>query len=638
MIHHTGHQKDNIPQADEREKQKINFIESTIRNSTTIIDATSFSHTNFDMFWDTIFTSAQKYRKSINIPCFEYETIKSEFQKSNILEHDEENRYTKISKLINDNKLKLYGLWSPAANCYKDIFYNFSKSSAIEFCIFVQNDNKLAEIKRQMDESGINPRQVAYCKITHDGYAQRLSFNDLKTVSNHAIKQNNFKPEMSIIEPKFSISRKIYYINSKKIVTNIPVSSETVRRSDGEAISLLDRKFFNVDSVTYRTNKTQYYAKIYNLESINAHKYEKSIYMTNNKISIPGVSWPIDALYNEFGEFVGTLIPPIKGYPLHLSVFKTTGLSTYFPHWQRVDIATLAATIIEKIEKLHRENILLGCINPASILVADQNTVHFTDTDQYQIEGFPCLRRNVTFMPPEFQKRQDIFLIEKQNEFFAVAVLAFMILLPGKAPYERNLDEDISDTIIKMKFPYAYGKQHSENVPPGFWRFVWSHLFPELKKVFFHTFRYDGQFSSTANRKNTATWLDLIKSYQQELTTEKTKQYDSNSLKLFPTTFRRSQVNTLVSCILCGQEYRSIKTKSSLIDDAGKYDPICHECWSTQTAESFKCKGCGKQFYYSKGELYIRKKKQFSPQRICNACKGKKYFVQGATGSFIPIK
>lgn len=493
------------------------------------------------------------------------------------------------------------------------------------FCIFVQNHKKLDEIQQQAIVSGINPKQIRYNSITQQGYAQQIFPWKSKTKEPNKISAENSQHAIQAQSSAFDIVKEIVYINSQNISATVPTVSGSAKKSDGTTVTLRNKKFFNADSITYETDMPAYYAKLYNQTELTVYRYEKCMLMLKCQPQIPGVCWPVDALYDEEKKFIGMLIPKVEGRPLHLAIFNTTELLKNFPIWQRVDVVTLAITMLEKILALHQKNILFGCINPASILVVDQHTVYFTDTDQYQIEGFPCLRRNILFMPPELQGRQDVFLAEKQNECFAITVLAFMTLLPGKFPYERSMTENISDNIIKMKFPYAYGEQHSEATPPGFWRFVWSHLTPYVKELFFNTFKHGGKYSLSGNRKDVATVLNMLRKYKTELASEETRQYDPKSLELFPTTFRRSKVNTLVNCACCGQEYRKVIRQSTLLKDTeAQSEPICHNCWSTRTNESFKCEGCEKQFYYSKGEVYIRHKKQYAPQRLCFACKRKK--------------
>lgn len=91
---------------------------------------------------------------------------------------------------------------------------------------------------------------------------------------------------------------------------------------------------------------------------------------------------------------------------------------------------------MKKVDYLHERNIILGDINPANILVVSPKEVYFVDTDSYQIENFPCPVGTDNFTAREIQgKNYAEFLHMMGNEYFALATLLFMIIVPGKPPY-----------------------------------------------------------------------------------------------------------------------------------------------------------------------------------------------------------
>lgn len=86
---------------------------------------------------------------------------------------------------------------------------------------------------------------------------------------------------------------------------------------------------------------------------------------------------------------------------------------------------------------------MLGCLDLSSIRVADTKTVYFTNTDQYQVSEYPCLLRNQFFIPPERIDYMDkVFLFGRGTENYLLAVLAFMLLMTGKAPYVTSIKEN----------------------------------------------------------------------------------------------------------------------------------------------------------------------------------------------------
>lgn len=56
---------------------------------------------------------------------------------------------------------------------------------------------------------------------------------------------------------------------------------------------------------------------------------------------------------------------------LQKSVLKKAGLKKYFPKWQQ-QLVELTLTILKIIQRIHKKNILLGCIDLKTIIVKDR--------------------------------------------------------------------------------------------------------------------------------------------------------------------------------------------------------------------------------------------------------------------------
>jgi len=197
-------------------------------------------------------------------------------------------------------------------------------------------------------------------------------------------------------------------------------------------------------------------------------------------------------------------------------------------------------TILDKIRKMHDMGLLFGCINPASIYIVGTSDVFFVDTDCWQIEGYPALSRNQTFTPPELlRNNNNQLLYSMDEENYQVAVLTFMLMMPGKFPYAKRENVDERNGIIDMAFPFSVGggmrrSQDSER-PSGIWRIVWDHLSYQMCDSFYNTFHSSGKYARPGSRLNTTDWLKMTKDFANALTTS--KRADSRSM--FPRTFRR---------------------------------------------------------------------------------------------------
>ena len=68
-------------------------------------------------------------------------------------------------------------------------------------------------------------------------------------------------------------------------------------------------------------------------------------------------------------------------FPLKPYLFTKPIAEKYFNDWNRENLITLCINIVEKINTLHKLNILLGDINPNNILVDKNANIYFIDTD-----------------------------------------------------------------------------------------------------------------------------------------------------------------------------------------------------------------------------------------------------------------
>ena len=367
----------------------------------------------------------------------------------------------------------------------------------------------------------------------------------------------------------------------------------------------------------------------------------------------PGICWPTDIVFNREGQIVGYLMPKAKGFALQLSVFVPQLLKTKFPDWDRKSLVLLAVTILENIVCLHRNNIIIGDINPQNILVASPTEVYFVDTDSFQIEEFPCAVGTINFTAPEIQQKNfKTFLRTLGNEYFAVATLLFMIMLPGKPPYSQLGGGDPVSNIKNMDFSYPFGDKTNSKTPAGAWRFCWSHLPYRLKEAFYHTFRYDGTYASEENRLSTEDWLAIFREYFQLLDSGRFQSRDPESIRIFPRRFKIPSGN-IAKCKLCGQEFDSNSLEMGCCKtclyfkgeemecprchkpmlytnkrkmEGKKPDPVCKECFESLSAvyTTQVCTDCGKLFSIKQGEKEYFEQRGLALPKRCPSCRKKK--------------
>lgn len=435
-----------------------------------------------------------------------------------------------------------------------------------------------------------------------------------------------------------------------RLPNHIPTTGEKVFARYNDTVVYLKKALMTDHiSVTYATNHMNYFAKVYTSDVLRLDMLEnKAKRMLQEKVEITGVCWPVDMLTDSNGCFIGILVPASKGVQLTRSVFNgATGLSQFFSQWNKYDLCVLTITILDKICKMHDLGLLFGCINPASIYVAGINDVYFVDTDCWQIEGYPALSHNQTFTPPELLRNNSTQLLYSMDEEnYQIAVLTFMLMMPGKFPYAKRENADERNSIIDMAFPFSVGggmrRSQDAERPSGIWRIVWDHLSYQMCDGFYNTFHSSGKHARSGSRLNTNDWLRMTKDFANALTTS--NRTDSRSM--FPRTFRRDGKRVFVRCNICGQEHPSfyfihnIRVQQEKIDIWERGYRICLPCAGDQSNVSFKCECCGRQFYYTNRTKVLheigKSDFDFKKQRWCKDCK-KRTIRCGHCGREVPI-
>lgn len=418
-----------------------------------------------------------------------------------------------------------------------------------------------------------------------------------------------------------------------------PGSGESVYGQESGRLSLGSPVMSDRSSITYATNVRGMMAKVYTADTLALDLWENKVArMLRSPIRVGGICWPVDRLENAAGQFVGTLVPASRGVQLTESVLKgKSGLSGYFPGWTKAEIKTLSRTILSKAKALHREGVLFGCINPASIYVASPEKVYLVDADGWQVGGFPAISRNVTFTPPEVLRRgEPTLLFSEDQDNYQVAVLLSMLVMPGKFPYARRGGSDVAASIREMSFPFGIGevlrRTEGSERPSGMWRLAWDNLPYRLCRSFYETFSANGCHAKEGTRLGESAWMHLVE--------------EMGDGPIFPDSFRRDPKRTFVKCGVCGREQpdfyflRRVYIKREPVDIWKRGYGVCLSCAGDQSDASFTRKGCGRTFYYTNGYkmMYEIGRTDFSwkEQHWCRDCKRKRATCE-RYGSSVPI-
>jgi serine/threonine protein kinase/rRNA-processing protein FCF1 len=398
-------------------------------------------------------------------------------------------------------------------------------------------------------------------------------------------------------------------------IKSVPKAGDRlITSSDCKLIYLKDEIKAGGEGVVFDTDIDEYVAKIYHQNKLSSRKKEKIDLLVKSGLVIDGVCLPEKSLFNEQGEFVGYLMKKASGKSLDCSFFKgERGIMRHFPNWTRLDLVTLSITILSTINKLHRLGIIIGDINGANILVNSPNSVFFVDTDSFQVNDLPCPVGTEEFTAPEIQgKDYKSFLRTVGNENFAVATLLFRLLMFGVSPYAQKGGESIAHNIQSGNFSFPFKEKSNGKIPEGDWKFFWSHLFFPLKEQFYSTFKKGGHCYGEEERPDVSKWLKLLGDYKQQLADGTIANYDGQSIKMFPKSYKRIPNETYIVCDLCKQDVPLRFIKSH----AGK-----HYCWHClEKSTIVHCKSCGEQMEYT---TYRKIIDEIPAPSFCKKCKDK---------------
>lgn len=594
---------------DARDKS-IAFLEWSVKNFKIFIDTCSLLLDEANSFWYNIVPILAREHKAIIVPLRVYEEVKkfSDHPEYCVQKGDPElNRRAKrtlkcIAVLQKAGRIEIFG--DKNDNFADNVFqYVFAKFRLKYNLMLITQDHDLASDILAIGKSkAVNTtNRILVEKINRYGYLS------LTNAGRHmAIPANEC----------FSVAKSVRKVSGKMFISSIPSVGSILkaeRNGDYRSLRLISAINEGGEGQIYTTSIPGFVAKIYKPEKLDRAKFEKLKLMMTKSINCEGVCFPKALLYNDKDEFVGYLMEKAEGKELQRCVFIPQLLKKNFPKWNRIDTTTLCVTILKKLKYLHERNIILGDINPNNILVVSPRQVYFVDTDSYQIEGFPCPVGTINYTAPEIQKKEySSFLRTFGNEYFAVATLLFMIMLPGKPPYSLQGGESQVDNIINGDFAYAYAEHSTGKAPQGRWRFCWSHLPAGLKQAFYETFRKGEAHSTEATRHSTEFWLKKFEKYLKLLKDKTLIKQDNMALAIFPSRLKKNPNAIYIHCKFCGVE----------VDERQTEQGICRSCLKKMVYTKVRCTQCGKVFEITNGEKEFYDKKGFQLPKRCKECRG----------------
>ncbi|MFM6499615.1 MAG: protein kinase domain-containing protein, partial [Dolichospermum sp.] len=298
----------------------------------------------------------------------------------------------------------------------------------------------------------------------------------------------------------------------------------------GKSITLLGKEIANSgEAKVWRTNENGYLAKIYH--SPTPERVQKLAVMIDNSPTEPNshlghvsFAWPKSVLKNAQGNFVGFLMPEIKGGKELIDVYNPQRRKKLELEIDWRFLHTTALNIASIIAALHEAGYVLGDIKPQNILVNNRALPSIIDTDSFQIKNprnskvYRCLVGSEGYTPPELMGRDfDIIEQTEVHDRFRLGVIIYQLLFGGNSPFQgkwTGAGETPEPNELIRRGLWVYGANTlitaaARTIPLEI-------VYPDIQQCFLKCFN-DGH-KNPNSRPTAREWLEALKVGNDNLT------------------------------------------------------------------------------------------------------------------------
>ena len=222
---------------------------------------------------------------------------------------------------------------------------------------------------------------------------------------------------------------------------------------------------------------SDYVAKIY-LSQPDQNKSSKLLAMvgSGSERLLKLAAWPVNSIHSPSGKFVGFVMHKLEGYRPLFELYSPKLRMQSFPKADWRFLIHAAMNTARAFAVIHESGHVIGDVNHGNLLVAEDATVRFIDTDSFQVSvngnHWFCEVGVATHQPPEMQGRSTYKgLIRTPNhDNFGLAVLIFQMLCLARHPFSGRFlgdgDMPIERAITEFRFAYALDRQTTQMLPP----------------------------------------------------------------------------------------------------------------------------------------------------------------------------
>jgi DNA-binding helix-hairpin-helix protein with protein kinase domain len=235
----------------------------------------------------------------------------------------------------------------------------------------------------------------------------------------------------------------------------------------GQPVRLGDKLGEGGEGKVYRlSDRSSLAIKVYS-SPLSAEKVHKIRVLT--QLAMPEIvkftAWPSGLALDTNGRPRGLLLPVVeRGHDIH-HLYTPSSRRRYFPDANWRFLVHVAANVARAFGAVHQLGLVIGDVNPGSILVLPDGTVRLIDVDSFQVpvsgrSPLLCTVAVPLFLPPELQGTSlDSVVRTPHHDAFGLAITIFQLLMLGRHPYAGRFlgsgDMSIEKAIAEHRFAFG---------------------------------------------------------------------------------------------------------------------------------------------------------------------------------------
>jgi DNA-binding helix-hairpin-helix protein with protein kinase domain len=254
-------------------------------------------------------------------------------------------------------------------------------------------------------------------------------------------------------------------------------------------------------------------------------------------------AWPLNSIHNRMGDLVGFSMQKLQGYRPLFELYSPKLRLREFPQADWRFLIHAATNTARAFLVIHEAGHVIGDVNHGNLLVGNDATVKFIDTDSFQIsvngQNWLCDVGVATHQPPEMQGHSSYkgIIRTPNQDNFGLAVLIFQLLCLARHPFSGRFsgqgEMPLEKAIAECRFAYTRDNRLTQMAPPPA-SLPMSALPPQIWALFERAFGREG--SRDGMRPTPKEWIAALEGLAASLKTCQSNQghYYLNSIAVCP--------------------------------------------------------------------------------------------------------